>query len=711
MALSGSTIASTFLKLLRMNSDTMGAGVNASYIQDSADTDSALAISQDRVGIGTDSPAARLDVSAVGTTTGSTLRVERDLAEGSTNAAMVYFNNSNALDNQNALVVNNDGSGNCVDFKNDGTAIMTVGYNGAGNVGIGTTSPDNQLHIKSANPSIRLEDTDTGVIMILFRDSAANAGALVYDHSDNHFSIRTDGVDDRLVIDSAGNVGIGITAPEALLDVRNDSLTMHSGASDILQAHGSDAGAVELCFSIGNDAVVENGAGCKIGFHPCGQGTGETASIIAERNTAASGANTDLRFKTYDGSSNTGLFQQYDGKVGIGTDSPAENLEVSSAASASCNVFIDAANGQNASLQLGANGDAEWKLINDTAGHASGGVNVLQLINDGSDEVLTILQDGNVGIGTNAPSYPLDVVTSTGNEFAAKFQNVDGVNPEGILIMFSGGDFTNDTITDDRAILYQDNDSDNFAVYSDGGIHADETDHISDVRLKENIVDASAKLEDINKLKVRNFNYKGKDAAEAKRIGFIADEIETVFPKIIKKRAIRKNGTDYTDLKMIRYEPIVAMLVKAIQELSAKVTALENNNQTGDSNNDEGNQGNNNAGESSSESAGEDSGGAEGSSSDSSGSSDGESASSESSSDDGDQGSGSPGSDASDDSEEGSGGDDSSGSFPGGEPSGGWTKEQLKAYMDAASIVYNSGDTKDDLLLKIGISNDSEATD
>ena len=65
MALSGSTIASTFLKLLRCNADSMGAGVTASFIQDSADTDSALSISTTRVGIGTASPDAKLEVEGV----------------------------------------------------------------------------------------------------------------------------------------------------------------------------------------------------------------------------------------------------------------------------------------------------------------------------------------------------------------------------------------------------------------------------------------------------------------------------------------------------------------------------------------------------------------------------------------------------------------------------------------------------------------------
>jgi len=40
------------------------------------------------------------------------------------------------------------------------------------------------------------------------------------------------------------------------------------------------------------------------------------------------------------------------------------------------------------------------------------------------------------------------------------------------------------------------------------------------------------------------------------------------------------------------------------------------------------------------------------------------------------------------------------------EPSDNWTKDEIKAYMDANSIDYNSGDTKADLLAKCSPSND-----
>ena len=71
MALTGSSIATTYLKLLRITNDTIGTDETAYYIQDSADTASALSISTTRVGIGTDAPNSLLHVNSTATSSGS----------------------------------------------------------------------------------------------------------------------------------------------------------------------------------------------------------------------------------------------------------------------------------------------------------------------------------------------------------------------------------------------------------------------------------------------------------------------------------------------------------------------------------------------------------------------------------------------------------------------------------------------------------------
>ena len=98
---------------------------------------------------------------------------------------------------------------------------------------------------------------------------------------------------------------------------------------------------------------------------------------------------------------------------------------------------------------------------------------------------------------------------------------------------------------------------------------------ISDVKLKENIVDATPKLSDLLQVKIRNYNLIA-DEAKVKQIGVIAQELETVFPGLIEEIEDRDpDGNDLgTKTKSVKYSVFVPMLIKAIQELSAKNDAL-----------------------------------------------------------------------------------------------------------------------------------------
>ena len=139
----------------------------------------------------------------------------------------------------------------------------------------------------------------------------------------------------------------------------------------------------------------------------------------------------------------------------------------------------------------------------------------------------------------------------------------------------------------------------------------------SDIKLKENIVDTSPKLEKLMHVKVRNFNYIGD---EQKQIGVVAQEIEQIFPSIVyetkdtkqvevkkvrqvidKEAVLSEDGVvleeatykdeEYTELetvetgettKNVKYSVIYMMMLKAMQEqqetindLKARVEVLE----------------------------------------------------------------------------------------------------------------------------------------
>ena len=92
----------------------------------------------------------------------------------------------------------------------------------------------------------------------------------------------------------------------------------------------------------------------------------------------------------------------------------------------------------------------------------------------------------------------------------------------------------------------------------------------SDENLKENITPATDKLEDIKQLQVKNFNFIGD---ELKQIGLIAQEVEEVFPALVEDIETPQGN----QVKSLKYSVLVPILLKAIQELEARVTELENN--------------------------------------------------------------------------------------------------------------------------------------
>jgi len=90
---------------------------------------------------------------------------------------------------------------------------------------------------------------------------------------------------------------------------------------------------------------------------------------------------------------------------------------------------------------------------------------------------------------------------------------------------------------------------------------------LSDSRLKENIVDASPKLEDL--LKVRIVDYNLKNNSSKKYIGVLAQELEELFPNLVETESPNAQEIDKgktTKYKTVKYSCFNVMLIKALQE-------------------------------------------------------------------------------------------------------------------------------------------------
>ncbi len=235
--------------------------------------------------------------------------------------------------------------------------------------------------------------------------------------------------------------------------------------------------------------------------------------------------------------------------------------------------YIDYDHNTNA-MQIGVNNAAVMDI-------ASTGNNIINC---------TGIDDGATGDG-DFPAFTLGLKNSHAN------------NANGIYYKNTGGSPDN---ANHYMILCQDSSTNRFFVQSDGDCfnHDGDFGQISDERIKQDIRDANSQWEDIKNIKIRNFKKKddvrqyGDDAWE--QIGVVAQELETVCPKLIRK-VIPSAGDILSDpslgtldedgnvkevkeqIKAVGTSILYMKAVKALQEamtrieeLETKVEALEN---------------------------------------------------------------------------------------------------------------------------------------
>jgi hypothetical protein len=182
-----------------------------------------------------------------------------------------------------------------------------------------------------------------------------------------------------------------------------------------------------------------------------------------------------------------------------------------------------------------------------------------------------VLKAGNVGIGIQNPSTRLAVsgkasFFSSSNDYALTISNTDS-NGYGLYIAAGGTFPVIDTYSGAGTAL--------FRVSGGGVIFAQNTSvqSISDIRTKENIRDSEDGLDVIMKLRPVRFDFKEEFKDAKNELGFIAQEVEEVFPEIVSEW---KDYTDEITYKTLGQGGLIPVLVKAIQELTERIKVLEN---------------------------------------------------------------------------------------------------------------------------------------
>ena len=179
------------------------------------------------------------------------------------------------------------------------------------------------------------------------------------------------------------------------------------------------------------------------------------------------------------------------------------------------------------------------------------------------------------------------LVGTTSTAFSEKFNSTQSANYKAGLFFNTNSSFTN-SVVNLRASRNTTNSTYNFLqcsidgvadklyIYDSGNVVNANNSYgaISDIKLKENIVDATPKLEKLNQVRVVNFNFIGD---QQKQLGVVAQELEQVFPSMVEESPDRDaEGNNLgTTTKSVKYSVFVPMLIKAIQEQQAMITALQ----------------------------------------------------------------------------------------------------------------------------------------
>ena len=260
--------------------------------------------------------------------------------------------------------------------------------------------------------------------------------------------------------------------------------------------------------------------------------------------------------------------------VGVGTTSPSQKLTLGTG-------FVQTGNGVGGAggVWFPYSGDASgrtWRARTDLVGYGDWGLEQ-STTQTGTTFVTKFLIDstGDVIIGgtTVSAGAKLNVYQADSSQRVVHFENTRNVSGDENLRLLLGSNCNN---TSSYSFISSTGGADKLYIYGNGNVVNVNNSYgsLSDVKLKENIVDATPKLADLMQVKVRNYNLIGNTT---KQIGVVAQELETIFPGMIDISPDRDTeGNNLgTTTKSVKYSVFVPMLVKAIQELKAEFDAYK----------------------------------------------------------------------------------------------------------------------------------------
>ncbi|MNU17136.1 hypothetical protein D3C71_53160 [compost metagenome] len=173
---------------------------------------------------------------------------------------------------------------------------------------------------------------------------------------------------------------------------------------------------------------------------------------------------------------------------------------------------------------------------------------------------LTIDSIGNVGIGTRFPKYRMQVdgVTGTFNDNGIRIQNTTA-NTGWSFYASSTGDM----------IIGK---TGNLGTFNGTtGVYTS----LSDARLKTNIQSMESVLPKLKALDAKRYEYKFNNPNHVKSIGFLAQDVQTVFPELVMVNTTGEGNPMVDNQLTMDYSGLSVIAIKAIQEQQAVIEELK----------------------------------------------------------------------------------------------------------------------------------------
>ncbi|MBY0413027.1 MAG: tail fiber domain-containing protein [Bdellovibrionales bacterium] len=338
---------------------------------------------------------------------------------------------------------------------------------------------------------------------------------------------------------TSGNVGIGTSSPSALLDVNGSRTGTGTITISTTSVTVTGTGTAFLTELVVGDIIIPGSTGDERVVTAIASDTSLTINSLPLTNGTDSGFTVKKRVSLGSGNTSIGtniVSPIVSGSLFSGSIPKLEILTSNNTWQTYNELIVLRHSGAIATAvtrQLGF----IMKMSNESSvgeSQKSGGLMLestqsyannpsLHLVNFGSKR-LSIDYTGNVSIGTPTATSRLTVSTTAVSGNIANFVST-GSGGAGCSISWNG------------------------------------TSCSSDKRLKENIESLTSSLDDVLKLRSVTFNWK-KDKSKERQLGYIAQEVEKVFPEVVKN--------DDKGFKQVNYANLVSVATAAIQDFFYK---------------------------------------------------------------------------------------------------------------------------------------------